>query len=146
MRALGLSPPSLLHLKVMPDEVGTGEGLPATSRARTERLAARQRMQRRPPPSMWTAPQSQIPPPNPADAPSPERAATYFRRVSAANMVNGPMPTRGQRIANVAGGVLGVTLGLYMVLLHDFGTHEHVFMPVSLRRGRFHRCHAVLTR
>lgn len=113
----------------MADEKGTGEGPPATSDARSER-PARQRMQRRPPPSMWTAPQSLIPPPNPADAPSPEKAAKYFRRVSAANMVDGPMPTRGQRIANVAGGVLAVTLGCYMVLLHDFGTQDHVFMPV----------------
>ena len=84
-----------------------------------------------PPPSMWTAPQSLIPPPNPSNLASPERQATYFRRVTQQNNQTGPKPTSFQRGANLVGGILGVSVAVYCVLFHDFGDREHVFMPVS---------------
>jgi hypothetical protein len=118
----------------MADEKNADVGRPSLTPAevRAEKRALQRMQHRQPPPSMWTAPQSRIPPPNPADIPTSEVAEKYFRRVAVPNMLNGPPPTRGQRIANIAGGVLGCTVGLYLILLHDFGTPDHVFMPVSL--------------
>lgn len=95
----------------------------------------RQEMQRRVIPSMWTAPQSLAPPPNPAHQPNSNRAAAYFRRVALPHELNGPMPTRGQRIANLAGGIIGGMTCVYLVLFHDFGDRDHVFSPVSDLKG-----------
>ncbi|UZJ52450.1 hypothetical protein CBS101457_001770 [Exobasidium rhododendri] len=87
--------------------------------------------QRGPPPSMWTAPQSLIPPPNPANIASERLREKYFRRVTVPDNVNGPLPTKWQRGANIAGGVLSAALAVYMVLFHEFGRDgEHVFSPI----------------
>ena len=121
--------PSPTHL-AMTDEKADGKD---AARTRPSMRAAEiwREMRQRPPPSIWTAPQSLAPPPNPAHQVDAKRAETYFRRVTQPHNINGPPPARWQRISNVIGGVLGVSLTLYCVLFHDFGRDEHVFMPVS---------------
>lgn len=115
---------------IMADEKGN-VGPQSESAEEVKERPKRRPVQRFIPPSMWTAPQSRIAPPNPADQPSSKRAETYFRRVSLPNMIDGPLPTRGQRTANLLGGVLGASIGFYLVFFHDFGSADHVFIPVS---------------
>lgn len=117
----------------MADEKEKIESQPKPTTEAKER-PLRRPVQRFVPPSMWTAPQSRIAPPNPADQPSSKKAETYLRRVSVPNMIDGPLPTRGQRTANLLGGVLGVSIGFYLVFFHDFGTADHVFMPVCTKK------------
>jgi hypothetical protein len=83
-------------------------------------------------PSMWQAPQSLLYPTAPAPRTvSPERRATYFRRVAMPHRIEGPPPAPWQRRAQVMGGVFSAVAAVYMVFFHDFGPKEHVFTRVG---------------
>lgn len=123
-----------------PDKEPVGSSAPSGGPAPAASSSSKQEVgpsSQRPPrarhaPSMWTAPQSHIPPPSPTHYVEPRRAETFFRRVTHPSNPNGPPPSRWQRAANLSGGLLAGAVVLYSVLWADFGNKEHVFSPVSI--------------